>query len=564
MPNPDFSPKKRLHTGISFHNAPAFWAGTLLTIVGVLLHMPDYIMAADMGYRMIGMEMSMWMNVGMGAILLGMALATWGLMPRKETLGRLNKSAVEGVHFRAMDSAHLTGAHWGLLFVLGVALIIDVMKPATLGFVMPGTKEEYGLTTGQIALLPLSGLTGTTIGSIVWGILADKMGRRASILLASVMFIGTSICGFMPSWYWNLFMCFVMGLSAGGMLPIVYALMAESVPSKNRGWLVVLHGGMGTVGGYLLASGFAALLEPQFTWRILWFVGLPTGVILLFLNRWIPESPRYLLERGRVEEAKAVMARYGVVLERDDEVNSPVPAPVATNGREERVSQWGGLIRLFQMPYLPRTMTVFLYGLGWGLVNWGFLTFVPTFLADAGFARSTASGLLFLSSILAVPGTILVAYLYGMWSSKKSMILYAMATAATMVGFALLDTTVAAEVNLTMLTVLVVMLLVASGGVISMLSPYTAEVFPTHLRGSGSGLAAGSSKLGGILGPPLIAGLLAGTSSLAIPALVVAAPIAISAGVLALIGVETRGRTLEDITSDDAIPAPGAEAPGVL
>ncbi len=194
-------------------------------------------------------------------------------------------------------------------------------------------------------------------------------------------------------------------------------------------------------------------------------------------------------------------------------------------------------------------MTVFLYGLGWGLVNWGFLTFVPTFLADAGFERGTASGLLFLSSILAVPGTILVAYLYGMWSSKKSMVLYALATAATMVGFALLDTTEAANVNLTTLTILVVLLLVASGGVISMLSPYTAEVFPTHLRGSGSGLAAGSSKLGGILGPPVIATLLAGTSSLAIPALVVATPIAISAAVLAFLGVETRGKALEDIAN---------------
>jgi len=72
--------------------------------------------------------------------------------------------------------------------------------------------------------------------------MADRVGRRAAILLASLMFIGTAICGAMPSFAANLLMCFLMGLAAGGMLPIVYALMAESVPAKSRGWLVVLHG----------------------------------------------------------------------------------------------------------------------------------------------------------------------------------------------------------------------------------------------------------------------------------------------------------------------------------
>lgn len=535
----------RPHLGIEFHSAPMFWLGTTSTILGVLLHFPDYLVSAEMGYHMAGMEMSWSMHLGMALIVGGMLLAAWGLVPRRDRLAVLETHLTEGVHFRALDDAPLTGAHWGLLFVLGVALIIDVMKPATLGFVMPGVRAEYGLSTATVALLPFVALTGTTIGSLLWGVLSDKMGRRASILLSSVIFIGTSICGFMPSFSWNLFMCFVMGMSAGGMLPIVYALMAESVPAKKRGWLVVLHGGMGTVGGYLVASGLATLLEPHYTWRILWFLGLPTGAVLLLLNRWIPESPRYLLERGRIQEARGVMARYGVVLEKDDPSETAVTdrrpadadAQVALSDHD-----FGGIRRLFGSPHLPQTVTVVLYGLGWGLVNWGFLTFMPTFLADAGFESGSASKHLFLSTLLAVPGTVLVAYLYGMWSSKKSMILYAMVTAATMVAFAFLD-----PANGAMLTLLIMLLLVASGGVISMLSPYTAEVYPTHLRGSGSGLAAGSSKLGGILGPPLIAVLVAVSPGLTAPALVIAVPIAASAGVLAWLGVETRDRRLEDI-----------------
>ncbi|TFH66509.1 MAG: MFS transporter, partial [Gemmatimonadales bacterium] len=483
-------------------------------------------------------------------------LATIGLHPFRASPGSTIRRAVQDYHFRAMDDARLTSAHWGLLFVLGVALIIDVMKPATLAFVMPGTKAEYGLTTTELAMLPLIALTGTTIGSVIWGYLADRIGRRASILLASVMFIGTSICGFMPSYSWNLFMCFVMGLSAGGMLPIVYALMAESVPAHKRGWLVVLHGGMGTVGGYMAASGFAALLEPIFTWRILWFLGLPTGLLMLLLNRWIPESPRYLLERGREDEARAVMARYGIILERTE---TP-PTQAAPSHTEKRL---GGLIRLFRQPYAARTFTVVLYGLGWGLVNWGFLTFLPTFLSDAGYGRSSASGLLFFSSVISIPGTVVVAWLYGMWSSKRTMILYAALTALTMVGFAFLDPD-PTRANPTILTILLVSLFVASGGVISMLSPYTAEVYPTALRGSGSGLAAGSSKLGGILGPPVIASLMAISPGLALPALASAAPIALSALVLAWLGVEARGRRLEDISSAIVPGTPSDSGPGVL
>lgn len=544
-------PSRLPHVGIKLHHSGAFWAGAAAIMAGVLLHFPDFVAARDMNYELAGMPMSPLMLLGMALIVGGILVAGYGLFPRKYALGTRGSQAGVGYHLKAMDDAPLSPAHWGLLFVLGVALIIDVMKPATLGFVVPGIREEYGISTSRAALLPLFALTGTVVGSLMWGVLSDRLGRRAAILLSSIMFIGTAICGFMPTFGWNLFMCFLMGAAAGGMLPIVYALMSESVPARKRGWLVVLHGGMGTVGGYLVASGMATLLEPHFGWRILWFLNMPTGILMLILNRWIPESPRFLLDRGQVEQARRVMARYGVALEREEPGTTPA---LGEPDGHRAATPFGGMSRLFRKPLLPKTMTVLLYGLGWGIVNWGFITFLPTFLQDAGFAAGSASGLLFLSSVIAIPGTVLVAWLYGLWSSKKSMILYAVATAASLLGFALLDPT-SQDVNHGMLIGLVVLLLVASGGVISMLSPYTAEVYPTHLRGTGSGLAAGSSKLGGMFGPPVVAALLTATTGLVVPAIVVATPIMLSALVLALNGVETRGRRLEDISGADLAPS---------
>lgn len=523
-------------TRIAFGHPAAFWIGTIAVAAGVLAHLPDYFASGGMGYHMASMRMSPLMLGGMAAIIGGMVLTAWGLMPaRGEARPR---RSVGVVHFRAMDTATLTPLHWGMLFVLGVALVIDVMKPATLGFVIPGMKGEYGLKGAQIAWLPLIALGGTTIGSLLWGMLSDRIGRRAAILLASVLFMGTSICGFMPSYGWNLFMCFIMGIAAGGMLPIVYALMAESIPARRRGWLVVLHGGLGAAVGYLVAAGLAAWLEPEFTWRMLWFSGLPTGFLLLVLNHWIPESPRFLLEHGRVDDAEAVMRRYGIVVRQEASEEDEVALPDAPKG---------GIAELLRRPFAGHTLTVVAYGVSWGLVNWGFLTFLPTILRDRGLSAGAASRLLFLSALVSVPGTLIVAWLYGLWSSRRSMILFAVVTCAALALFAALDPGAGGR-NAQWLMPLIVLLMLGTGGVIAMLSPYTAEVYPTRLRGTGSGIAAGSSKVGGIVAPPIAAWIIGAAPGFATLGVVLAVPVALSALVLAVTGVETRDRGLEELT----------------
>lgn len=522
-------------SGISFHRPIAFWTGAAFVTIGVLAHLPDYLAAGDMHFHMAGMPMSRVMIGGMFLVAAGMLLATWGLLA--PTLPSAHRPTT--YHLRAIDDAALTGAHWGLLFVLGVALIIDVMKPATLGFVIPGMSSEYGIPSSLTAWLLICALAGTTIGSVLWGILADRLGRRAAILLASLMFIGTSICGAMPSFAANLVMCFLMGLAAGGMLPIVYALMAESVPAKSRGWLVVLHGGMGTVGGTLAAAGFAALLEPTWSWRILWLMNLPTGILMLVLNRWIPESPRYLLDRGRIGEARAVMARYGVAIEIG-------PASTTELQMRKPPMQWNEVRALFRMPFLTQTFVVLAYGLAWGVVNWGFISFLPTFLRAAGFSAATSSYLLFLSAFVAIPGTVLVAYTYGMWSSRRSMALFAVASIACALGFAWMAPSAAS--NRVAIVSMLALLYAATGGVIAMLSPYTAEVFPTRLRGTGSGLSAGSSKLGGLLGAiGTVTGVISVSTGMLRPALLVSIPMAIAAIAVGARGLETRGRPLEEL-----------------
>jgi len=252
-----------------------------------------------------GMPMGTAMLIGMGVIMLGGAAAAYGLFPRRSA-----RHADYGSILPPED-ALLTKAHLIQIAVLAVALVIDVMKASSLGFVIPGMRVEYGLNAAQVAILPVFALLGTTIGSLIWGALADIYGRRASLLLAALFFVGTSICGAMPSFAWNVFMCVMMGLAAGGMLPVANALLAEIMPTRHRGWCLVLIGGVGTIGGYFATSASSALLQPYFGWRIMWWIGFPTGLMLIALSPLLPESARFLLEMGRIDEARETLARYG-------------------------------------------------------------------------------------------------------------------------------------------------------------------------------------------------------------------------------------------------------------
>lgn len=515
-----------------FHHPIAFWLGCTAIIAGVLAHIPMFICAADMGYRMVGMAMDNTMLIGMAIIPLGLLLAWYGLMPRIKLLKENNQSG--NIHFHVADNMPLNIVHWQLVLALLVAVAVDVMKPATLGFVMPGMTQEYEITKKAAGTLALIALTGTTVGSIIWGRLADTMGRRAAILLSALMFIGTAICGAMPSFEWNLAMCFLMGASAGGLLPITFTLMAEMIPAAHRGWLLVALGGLGTSAGYLLASGAAAILEPLFSWRALWMLGLPTGLMVIFLNRYIPESPRFLANAGLKREARAVLAKFNGKVTHDgkDELAEEAMKPDTI-----------GFCQLIRGPYGKITLGLIGAGSAWGLVNFGFLLWLPTNLRGMGMSAEAANSLLAHAGLLALPGIATVVWLYYSWSSIKTLVLFIVLTALSLgLFFALGILKMNSPLAITVATAL---LLISASGVIAMLIPYAAEIYPVHLRGTGAGLVAASSKFGGILGAGC--GVLGVFNDLALSASFIALPLIIFAFLLLKNGIDTRGRRLEDI-----------------
>src|SRR5438045_3264541 len=355
--------------------------------------------------------------------------------------------------------------------------------------------------------------------------MADIYGRRASIVLSSVLFVGTSICGAMPDFWWNVAMCFMMGAAAGGMLPVAYALLAGIMPTRHRGWSLVLVGGIGALGGFFAASSLSALLQPVFGWRIMWFLNLPTGLILVALSPLLPESARFLQQTGRTDLARAALARFGVTLTATasalvpPEPESHAPLPPVSHG------------------FLGITTALTLAAMAWGLVNFGLLLWLPTALVAEGRSVGASSALIARSTLIAAPTIVICAWLFSAWSTKWSLVAMTGVMVLGMLGLTLQQLG-AGEMSHPLIPVALIIL--GSSGVISMLLPYAAENYPLRIRGRATGWVAACSKLGGLAAQAL--SVVAGVPPLAAAVTATAGPAVGSTLPLELNGSEARVR----------------------
>jgi putative MFS transporter len=323
----------------------------------------------------------------------------------------------------------------------------------------------------------------------------------------------------MPSLWWNVAMCFLMGAAAGGMLPVTYALLAETMPSRHRGWVLVTVGGLGAVGGYLAASTASAWLEPVLSWRALWFLNLPTGLVLVLLNRLIPESPRFLQAHGHAREADALLRRFGCV-SREVEASGTATAP-----------------RLAGM-----TWALSIAAIAWGLINFGLLLWMPANLVAKGYSMAVSSRLLAASALIALPTVFAAALLYSRWSSKGALLVALALSALGLCGVMQLEL---AGGTGTSPVWSIALLIVGSNGTIAMLLPYAAESYPWQIRGRGTGWVAACTKGGGLVAQLL--GLMSMAPSLLTGAWMVLVPVVAALALVAVFCVETRGRDLRDL-----------------
>jgi MFS transporter, putative metabolite:H+ symporter len=454
----------------------------------------------------------------------------------------------------------LTVNQWKIFAACVFSVMLDFFDLGLIGFTLAFFVRDWHLTFGQSgAILFASGIAAIP-GGIFFGWLGDKVGRRTVFMTTILTFsLATGIMAVTPerSWIFLTVMRFVVGLGVGGMAAADLPLLQEFMPASKRGWISGLSIGLLPLGP-LLAAALSAYLGDVIGWRGLFACGLVPALMAFVIRLWVPESPRWLFGQGRFEEARSSLA-WALQID-------PQTIVLPTSLPEQRKAPWR---ELFQYP--RSVAAACLTGLsqtgGVGIALWA----VTLLVLVLKVTPAKASFLVIWITFVGIPGRVFGAWLSEALGRRYGGALTALVTALLTALAGYLHSAFLGTVS-----VFFLMLLVHSffaNGTYAIVFPYMAELWPASLRASGFGLVYGMSNLGKFIGPAGLA-VIAGASNYVSPKATLAALVpgfnyfaiwyVLAAVAFLFIGIETRGRTIEELDAALVQPAPvkaAAQAP---
>jgi len=431
-----------------------------------------------------------------------------------------------------LDRVPLNSFHWKLLITSGLGWMFDAMDVLLIGFLVAPITREFALAPAQVGLVASAGFVGMFLGAAISGRLADRYGRRLIFQATLILFsVGAILSALAPTFETLLAARVIAGLGLGGELPVVATLVSEFSPRAQRGRMIVLLESFWAYG--TLAAGLVAIFVlPQFGWRGAFVVAALPALYVAYLRSALPESPRYLAQRGRTAEADAIVRRVeraggGALL--------TLGAAVAP-ARSVRT----GIGELWSPALAKRTAMLWILWFGIVFTYYGIFLYVPSLLAARGLSEVRSNEFFFLSTIAQIPGYFSAAWLVERWGRKPTLVTYLLGTAAAAFLFGNAGTGTDAFIYVALLSFF-------NLGAWAIVYTYSPELYPTAIRATGAGIAAAVGRIGGIIGPfltPVLVPTL-GQSGVFALFMVVLVVTAINVWLLA---EETKGRSLEEIS----------------
>lgn len=431
-----------------------------------------------------------------------------------------------------LDRLPVVPLHWSILIATGVGWLFDSMDVGLVSFVMPALQSEWGLSPSQLGLIGSVGMVGMAVGAAMSGMLADKYGRRKVILFTLVLFgLATGLAGLAVGLTSMLLARFLVGLGLGGELPVASTLVSEISPRSVRGRFVVLLESF-WAWGWIAAALVAYLLIPQYGWRVAFFIGAVPALAAVFLRKSIPESPRFLVQQGRYQEADAIVSRM--------EQQASLTVAEEEKRWEAPSTQGVSFGELWSTTLWRRTLTLWILWLGINFGYYGFVMWIPTLLVGKGFVIIKSLQYVLLMTLAQVPGYFTAAYLIEVIGRKAVLVIYLAGTAVSAYFFGQSNT-------VTEIMVLGSLLYFFSLGAWGAVYAYTPENYPTVFRGTGAGWAAAVGRLGSIAAPYAVGVVYQAQgkeSGYEVVFFMLTAVFAVTALAVLVLGKETKGESL--------------------
>ncbi|WNS81456.1 MFS transporter [Domibacillus sp. DTU_2020_1001157_1_SI_ALB_TIR_016] len=389
-----------------------------------------------------------------------------------------------------------------LLGVAGLGWMFDAMDVGMLSFIIAALKVEWDLTPQQMGWIGSVNSIGMAVGALVFGIYADRIGRKNIFIITLLMFsLASGLSALTTTLTVFLLLRFFVGMGLGGELPVASTLVSESVPAKDRGRVVVLLESFWAL-GWLLAAVISYFVIPSYGWQTALVIGALPALYALYLRLKLPDSPAF----------------------------SPSKVEKRTIGQNIR--------DVWSKKHARSTLVLWVVWFTVVFSYYGMFLWLPSVMVIKGFDLIQSFGYVLVMTLAQLPGYFTAAWLIERAGRKFVLVVYLLGTAASALVFGNAESTA---------------VLIASGMLLSFfnlgawgaLYAYTPEQYPAVIRGTGSGMAASVGRIGGILGPLLVGSLVASGQSIGFVFGLFCVSIVIGVLVLALLGRETKQTELE-------------------
>jgi len=402
-----------------------------------------------------------------------------------------------------LDRLPFTRRHLRVLGGSGIGWALDAMDVGLISFVIAALAVQWSLTPGETAWIASVGFIGMAVGATLGGLLADRFGRRQVFALTLLVYgVATGASALVGGIALLLVLRFFVGLGLGAELPVASTYVSEFAPARMRGRLIVILEAFWAVGWTAAALiGFFVIPGSENGWRWAFAIGAVPALYALVVRWGLPESPRWLERQGRYADAESVVrsfeesASMTAAAPRRLTTGSIETIPAATTARERLAGLWTAEFRV-------RTACLWLV---WFCVNfsyYGAFIWIPTILVAQGYDLVRSFGFTVIITLAQLPGYAVAAWLIEVWGRRLTLSVFLVGSA----GAAVLFGTAGAEWSVIATGMALSFFNLGAWGALYAVTP---EMYPTSLRATGSGWAAGVGRIASIIAPLTVPVLLA-------------------------------------------------------